>query len=170
MIWNYFIYFASAAVGLWAIGAWGAWKGRKTLALSTTAIGLLAFLTYMILMWGALERPPMRTMGETRLWYSFFLPLAGIIVYSRWHYKWILSFSTLLQPYSLASTSFILSCTPKISCRHCKVHGLHHMSLCTCLPMPSLEQRSSWQPICSFDLTVDLPISTKWKYATTLLR
>jgi cytochrome c assembly protein len=35
-------------------------------------------------------------MGETRLWYSFFLPLAGIIVFSRWQYKWILSFSTLL--------------------------------------------------------------------------
>ena len=35
-------------------------------------------------------------MGETRLWYSFFLPLAGLIVYSRWHYKWILSFSTVL--------------------------------------------------------------------------
>ena len=47
-------------------------------------------------MWLSLERPPLRTMGETRLWYSFFLPLAGIIVYSRWHYKWILSFSTLL--------------------------------------------------------------------------
>ena len=38
----------------------------------------------------------MRTMGETRLWYSFFLPLAGIIVYSRWRYKCILSFSTIL--------------------------------------------------------------------------
>lgn len=38
----------------------------------------------------------MRTMGETRLWYSFFLPLAGIIVYSRWDYKWLLSFSTIL--------------------------------------------------------------------------
>ena len=47
-------------------------------------------------MWITLERPPLRTMGETRLWYSFFLPLAGIIVYSRWHYRWILSFSTLL--------------------------------------------------------------------------
>ena len=35
-------------------------------------------------------------MGETRLWYSFFLPLAGLIVYSRWKYKWILSFSTVL--------------------------------------------------------------------------
>ena len=34
--------------------------------------------------------------GETRLWYSFFLPLAGLIVYSRWHYKWILPFSCLL--------------------------------------------------------------------------
>lgn len=35
-------------------------------------------------------------MGETRLWYSFFLPLAGIIVYSRWNYKWILSFSFVM--------------------------------------------------------------------------
>ena len=48
-------------------------------------------------MWISLERPPLRTMGETRLWYSFFLPLAGIIVYSRWRYKWILSFSTILS-------------------------------------------------------------------------
>ena len=39
----------------------------------------------------------MRTMGETRLWYSFFLPLAGIITYSRWRYKWILGFSSVLS-------------------------------------------------------------------------
>ena len=38
----------------------------------------------------------LRTMGETRLWYSFFLPVAGVITYVRWRYKWILSFSTLL--------------------------------------------------------------------------
>ena len=38
----------------------------------------------------------MRTMGETRLWYSFFMPVAGIIVYSRWRYKWILTFSTIM--------------------------------------------------------------------------
>ena len=35
-------------------------------------------------------------MGETRLWYSLFLPLMGLIVYSRWNYKWLLSFSTVL--------------------------------------------------------------------------
>ena len=48
-------------------------------------------------MWISLERPPLRTMGETRLWYSLFLPLAGLIVYSRWRYKWILSFSVVLS-------------------------------------------------------------------------
>ena len=39
---------------------------------------------------------PSFSMGETRLWYSFFLPVAGVITYVRWRYKWILSFSTLL--------------------------------------------------------------------------
>ena len=29
--------------------------------------------------------------------FSFFLPLAGLIVFSRWHYRWILSFSTLMS-------------------------------------------------------------------------
>lgn len=96
MIWNYFIYFALASILLWLLGALAAWKDRRTLALSATAAGLAIFLTYIIIMWATLQRPPMRTMGETRLWYSFFLPLAGIIVYSRWRYKWILSFSSLL--------------------------------------------------------------------------
>ena len=30
--------------------------------------------TFISLLWHSLERPPLRTMGETRLWYSFFLP------------------------------------------------------------------------------------------------
>ena len=78
------------------IGAWAAWKDKTKTAYVTTVAGLLVFLSFIISMWVSLERPPLRTMGETRLWYSFFLPLAGIIVYGRWKYKWILSFSTLL--------------------------------------------------------------------------
>ena len=35
----------------------------------------------------------MRTLGETRLWYSFFLPVIGILTYFRWNYKWFLSYS-----------------------------------------------------------------------------
>ena len=94
--WNYFIYFAMVAVLLWAAGACAAWKDRKVVAYSATIAGLVVFFSYILIMWISLDRPPMRTMGETRLWYSFFLPLAGIIVYSRWDYKWLLSLSTIL--------------------------------------------------------------------------
>ena len=94
--WEHFIYFAITAVLLWAVGAWAAWRDKKAVAYTSTIIGLAVFFCYILLMWISLERPPLRTMGETRLWYSFFLPLAGIVVYSRWKYKWILSFSTVL--------------------------------------------------------------------------
>lgn len=73
--WNYFIYFAVAAVLLWATGAYAAWKDKKIVAYSATIVGLAVFFSYILIMWIALDRPPMRTMGETRLWYSFFLPL-----------------------------------------------------------------------------------------------
>ena len=95
--WEYFIYFAIAAVALWAVGAWAAWREKTVMAYSSTIIGLVVFFAFILSMWISLERPPLRTMGETRLWYSFFLPLAGIIVYSRWKYKWILTFSTVLS-------------------------------------------------------------------------
>ena len=106
MSWDSFIYFAMAAILLWAIGAYAAWRDNRPLpvfnlsyrwlAYAATLAGLLVFFSFIILFWISLERPPLRTMGETRLWYSFFLPLAGLMVYSRWKYKWILSFSTLL--------------------------------------------------------------------------
>lgn len=97
MSWDSFIWFALAAVLCWAAGAIFAWKERKVNVYIFTVLGLAIFFAFILGMWISLERPPLRTMGETRLWYSFFLPLAGIIVYSRWRYKWILSFSTLLS-------------------------------------------------------------------------
>ena len=96
MSWEQFIYFAMAAILLWAIGAWAAWKEKTGFAYTATIVGLVVFFSFILSMWIILERPPLRTMGETRLWYSFFLPLAGFIVYSRWKYKWILTFSTIL--------------------------------------------------------------------------
>lgn len=97
MSWDYFVYFAVASVLLWAIGAFGAIKEKRIIAYSFTTIGLLVFGAFIVLLWSSLDRPPLRTMGETRLWYSFFLPLAGLITYLRWRYKWILSFSTILS-------------------------------------------------------------------------
>ena len=98
MNWEYFILFAIAALVCWALGAFAAWKGTKPgWAYGFTFLGLAIFFSFIIGMWISLERPPMRTMGETRLWYSFFLPLAGLITYARWKYKWILSFSCILS-------------------------------------------------------------------------
>lgn len=97
MTWELFIYYALVAIILWIVGAVAAWKDRTALTFTSTVIGLLVFFSFILMMWISLERPPLRTMGETRLWYSFFLPLAGLIIYSRWRYKWILSFSTLLS-------------------------------------------------------------------------
>ena len=96
MSWEYFICFAIVAVLFWAAGAFAAWRDKSAVAYTSTLLGLLVFFTFILSMWISLERPPLRTMGETRLWYSFFLPLVGLMVYSRWKYKWILSFSTVL--------------------------------------------------------------------------
>ena len=96
MSWDLFIWFALAALILWALGSFFAWKDKKTMAVIFTFAGITVFFAFILSMWISLERPPMRTMGETRLWYSFFMPVAGIIVYSRWRYKWILTFSTIM--------------------------------------------------------------------------
>ena len=97
MSWDLFIWFALGAMICWALGAFFAWKEQKAKVYLFTFLGLAIFFAFILGMWISLERPPLRTMGETRLWYSFFLPLAGIIVYGRWRYKWILSFSTVLS-------------------------------------------------------------------------
>ena len=75
MTWNNFPYFDLVAVLLWAVGAYAAWKDKKALTLGATVAGLLVFFGFIVAMWVSLERPPLRTMGETRLWYSFFLLL-----------------------------------------------------------------------------------------------
>ena len=98
MEWNHLIYFALPAVFCWGMGAMAAYRPGKSLQVVLwTVAGLAIFMAFIVGMWVSLERPPLRTMGETRLWYSFFLPVAGIITYLRWRYKWILSFSTVMS-------------------------------------------------------------------------
>lgn len=97
MTWDSFIYYAAGALLCWVAGAVSAWKPalRKS-SLWLSALGGLIFLTFIIGLWISLHRPPMRTMGETRLWYSFFVSVVGWMVFLRWGYRWIPAFSTLL--------------------------------------------------------------------------
>ncbi|NLO70149.1 MAG: cytochrome c biogenesis protein CcsA [Porphyromonadaceae bacterium] len=96
MTWESFVFFAIPSVLLWVAGAYFALKNRARIAIFLTLAGIFVFASYIAGIWISLERPPLRTMGETRLWYSFFLPVAGLLTYLRWKYKWILSFSTIL--------------------------------------------------------------------------
>lgn len=98
MSWNELIYYAVASIICWVAGAAVAFRSKKQWPAASLSIGgSLIFFAYIVGMWIALERPPMRTMGETRLWYSFFLSVAGVAVYLRWKYKWILSFGTMMS-------------------------------------------------------------------------
>jgi ABC-type transport system involved in cytochrome c biogenesis permease subunit len=97
MNWNSFPWFACTSALLWGIGAVVAWRSNKRLVPSLLTVGgLVVFFLFILGLWFSLERPPLRTLGETRLWYSFFLPLVGLLIYLRWRYKWILSFSFVL--------------------------------------------------------------------------
>ena len=95
-MWNNYIYFSIIAIVCWSVGAFFAWKGQRKWGLGLTSLGLLVFFSFIVMMWVTLERPPLRTMGETRLWYAFFLPLCGTLVYLRWGYRWILALATII--------------------------------------------------------------------------
>ena len=50
-------------------------------------IGIISLLYFTISLWISLNRPPLRTLGETRLWYSLFLSIIGYILFKRWNYR-----------------------------------------------------------------------------------
>lgn len=96
--WNIFAYIAPVAVLLSAVGAVVALrhKERSWVATLLSSLAIVVMALFVGMLWHTLERPPLRTMGETRLWYSLFMLVAGTVTYHRWHYRWILSFSTLM--------------------------------------------------------------------------
>lgn len=99
MNWEVFPYFAVVSVVLSLGGALVAlFKPRQAFVaqvLALTGIGVLG--VFVAGFWVSLGRPPMRTMGETRLWYSLFVMMAGFFVYRRWNYRWLLLFTTVLS-------------------------------------------------------------------------
>jgi ABC-type transport system involved in cytochrome c biogenesis permease subunit len=106
MGWDFLYIYAIVAVLLMAAGALVAFRGRRRAAIFLSAMGSAVLMTFVVGLWMVLERPPLRTMGETRLWYSLFLSVAGVAVYVRWRYRWILSFTTLLSTVFLCVNLF----------------------------------------------------------------
>ena len=107
MTWDLFVWFAVAAALCWILGSVLAFVSKKTWpAAAASLLGTAILVVFVVGMWVSLKRPPMRTMGETRLWYSLFLSLIGAVIYLSWRYKWILSYSTLMSLVFLAVNLF----------------------------------------------------------------
>lgn len=99
MNWEVFPYFAVVSVVLSLAGALVAlFKPRQAFVAQVLALAGIGVLGVFVAgFWVSLGRPPMRTMGETRLWYSLFVMMAGFFVYRRWNYRWLLLFTTVLS-------------------------------------------------------------------------
>lgn len=80
--------FAAVAVGAWSVSLIAGSRGRARTANLLYAAGILTLLVYAGLLWAHLDRPPMRTLGETRLWYSILLPAVAFGVSLRWRIGW----------------------------------------------------------------------------------
>lgn len=96
MTWTHFLPFSIAAVLLWAVGAATALLHREKASRASlwlTGIGIIIYSVFVAGLWVGLERPPLRTLGETRLWYSLFMVVSGWLVYRRWAYCWLPLFS-----------------------------------------------------------------------------
>lgn len=97
MSWDSFVWFALAASLFWISGAIVSVISKRGLPAAVLAgCGSAIFMTFIVGVWISLGRPPLRTMGETRLWFSLFLSLIGLVVYLRWRYRWVLPFGCLM--------------------------------------------------------------------------
>jgi ABC-type transport system involved in cytochrome c biogenesis permease subunit len=96
MDWSNFAWFALPAAALWLAAGVVVYKKSDLLATIFMAAGIALFAAFIVGFWVTLGRPPMRTIGETRLWYSLFLAGVGFVGWRRWRYPWLLSYSAVV--------------------------------------------------------------------------
>ena len=101
MIWNQIVWWGVPTLALWLAGALTG-KRWTRLALALSLAGWFCLGTFTALLWRELGRPPIRTLGETRLLYSFVLAGLGIGTAWRSGYAWLLAASNLLASVFLA--------------------------------------------------------------------
>lgn len=97
MVWNSFVWHASAAMLFWLSAAGLVLFGKKGKTAELLAFaGLFVLGVFIFRLWVGLQRPPLRTMGETRLWFAFFLVFLGIFAAWRRKYFWLMAVSCVL--------------------------------------------------------------------------
>lgn len=95
---------AQIAVGSWllASGAYVAQRRRPWIGDLLTLIGVLSGVIFLTTLWITMDRPPLRTLGETRWWYAVLVPLIGLLIGWRFETK-VLALPSCLMGLMFAS-------------------------------------------------------------------
>ncbi len=95
--WLHFPVYATAASVCWlavfALFIPRATRERPLLHSALAVLGACALLVFAVMLWHALDRPPLRTLGETRLWYAIFTPLIGAAAHAAFRQRWLLGYA-----------------------------------------------------------------------------
>lgn len=103
--WSVFPWFFGASVVCWALGGIFILRKQKSVwVYSLTFLGWLALAAFVVLLWVNLQRPPLRTLGETRLWYAVWVPLCSLFIAWRWRMQWPIIYGTALSVLFLGIT------------------------------------------------------------------
>lgn len=96
--WDEFIFFGLPAIALWIFSAFLTFfkKNSKKIALLIWCLASAIFASFIAILWAEYSRAPMLTMGETRLWYSFFVSVAAAVIFYKWEYKIVLGLGAIL--------------------------------------------------------------------------
>ena len=98
-MWHYFNLITYISVALWLLSGTLIYSKSKALRGVSIAAHLVATLTiggFIVALWQNLDRPPLRTLAETRIWYAFFMGLIGCAIYWLYRQKWMLSYSAVM--------------------------------------------------------------------------
>ncbi len=94
--------FAGVAAALWLAGIFLRREGKAAAGNALYASGILALAAYVVALWVALGRPPLRTLGETRLLYALLLPAVALGISLRWKIRWPMIYGAAVAAVFLA--------------------------------------------------------------------
>ncbi len=110
MIWTSFPVFSGISAALWLAAPFFFLSKNKKIKLwlptILTLLGILIYGTFITLLWKHMGRAPMRTLGETRMLYAFFVSLISLLTFHKWRYAWLLFFGAFMSSVFIALVVF----------------------------------------------------------------
>ena len=102
MTWSAFPWFATGVFICWGIGTWSFLMKKSSW--KWIFLGFLLLMAYICSLGWGLARPPLRTLGETRLWYAACLSVSGLFIAWRWKIQWPLIYCSAVGAIFLVIT------------------------------------------------------------------